>query len=76
MRGGGSCKADAPRAKRFSLSVSWHRSSFFVPPRRSLAIETKEYDLVMAEFSADGKFPASGLKSAGTVIRRTRATRH
>jgi hypothetical protein len=30
----------------------------------------------MAEVSADGKFPASGLKSAGTVIRRTRATRH
>jgi hypothetical protein len=48
--------------KRFSLSVSWHRSSLFVPPQRSPAIETKEYDLVMAEFSADDKFPACGLK--------------
>ncbi|HEY3916779.1 MAG TPA: ABC transporter substrate-binding protein [Stellaceae bacterium] len=30
--------------------------------RRSRAIETKEYDLVMPMFSADGKFQASGLK--------------
>ena len=30
--------------------------------RRSPAIETKEYDLVMAEFSADGKFQASAVK--------------
>jgi NitT/TauT family transport system substrate-binding protein len=30
--------------------------------RRSPAIETKEYDLVMQEFSADGKFQASALK--------------
>jgi ABC-type nitrate/sulfonate/bicarbonate transport system substrate-binding protein len=30
--------------------------------RRSQAIETKEYDLVMAEFSTDGKFRPSALK--------------
>ena len=30
--------------------------------RRSAAIETKEYDLVMAEFSADGRFKPSALK--------------
>jgi NitT/TauT family transport system substrate-binding protein len=30
--------------------------------RRSAAIETKEYDLVMTEFSADGKFRPSALK--------------
>lgn len=30
--------------------------------KRSLAVETEEYDLVMPMFSSDGKFPASGLK--------------
>ncbi len=30
--------------------------------RRSVAIETKEYDLVTQMYIADGKFPASGLK--------------
>jgi hypothetical protein len=30
--------------------------------KRSLAVETKEYDLVMPMFSSDGKFPVSGLK--------------
>ena len=30
--------------------------------RRSEAVETKEYDLVMSEFSADGKFQPSALK--------------
>lgn len=35
--------------------------------RRSPAIETREYDLVMQEFSADGKFQASAL----TVMARS-----
>ena len=30
--------------------------------RRSAAIESKEYDLVMPMFLTDGRFPANGLK--------------
>ena len=32
-----------------------------IATKRSAAVETKEYDLVMPMYSADGKFPASGL---------------
>lgn len=33
-----------------------------IATKRSEAVETKEYDLVMPMYSADGRFPASGLK--------------